>query len=435
MFSFFYDTALLILALIALPKILWQCVVKGKYRKSLGSRLGLKIPTLPNDKKVIWIHAVSMGETRAVIPFFRLVREKFPDALIVISSTTETGYAEARLSIPEASAHFFLPLDFSWVVRRVMKKIHPDTLVLCESDFWYHLISKAEARGASVLLINGKVSEHSVKRFKLFGSFSRKLFSPFQHLCVQSERFRQRFVAIGIDPKKITVTGNLKFDATPKTLTPAELQAWKEELGIKEKDRVIVIGSSHAPEEEWLLGALDNFSRQIPDLKVLLVPRHPERFAEVATQVKLQGWTVSTYSNRHNKIGDERIVLIDSMGLLNTCYQVAEIAIVAGSFIDTVGGHNIFEPILLGVPVLFGPYMHNQLDLEDLVLNSNAGKQVSIEQLPTALSNLLSDPHAYGTLKQSCLKLGKEVQGSALRTYNTLESQFPQKEKRASCSP
>lgn len=424
MFSFFYDAALFILALAALPKMLWQCLVLGKYRKSLKSRLGFNIPDLPKDKKVIWIHAVSMGETRAVVPFFRLARKGHPDALIVISSTTETGHAEARRSMPEAAAHFFLPLDFSWIVRKVMKKVHPDALVLCESDFWFNLISKAHFQGASVLLINGKVSERSAKRFKLFGRFSRKLFSPFEHLCVQSNRFRERFVLMGVDPKKITVTGNLKFDATPKTLTPAELQVWKEELGIKDKDRVIVIGSSHAPEEEWLLAALDTVWQKIPDLKVLLVPRHPERFAEVATQVKLRGLTIATYSNQQNKTGDERIVLIDAMGLLNTCYQVAEVAIVAGSFIESVGGHNIFEPILLGVPVLFGPHMHSQLDLEDLVLNSNAGKQVSIDQVPEVLSKLLTDPHAYGLLKQSCLKLAGEVQGSALRTYHTLESRL-----------
>ncbi|MBS0606444.1 MAG: 3-deoxy-D-manno-octulosonic acid transferase [Parachlamydiales bacterium] len=424
MFSFIYDIALLLLAIIALPKMVWQCLAQGKYRKSLSSRLGFRIPTLPKDKKVIWIHAVSMGETRAVIPFFRLVRKGFPDALIVISSTTETGHAEAKRSMPEAAAHFFLPLDFSWIVRRVMKRVHPDALVLCESDFWYHLISQAKSQGASLLLINGKVSERSAKRFQMFRSFSRKLFSPFDHLCVQSERFRDRFAAMGVDPQKITVTGNLKFDATPKTMTPAELETWKGELGIKDKDRVVVIGSSHAPEEEWLLAALDPVWRQIPDLKVLLVPRHPERFAEVATQVKLRGLTICTYSNRQNKIGDERIVLIDAMGLLNTCYQVAEVAIVAGSFIESVGGHNIFEPVLLGVPVLFGPHMHSQLDLEDLVLNSNAGKQVSIDQLPKVLSHLLTDVQAYGAIKQSCQKLAGQVQGSALRTYNMLESRL-----------
>ena len=152
MFSLIYDIALLLLATIALPKMVWQCLAQGKYRKSLSSRLGFRIPTLPKDKKVIWIHAVSMGETRAVIPFFRLVRKGFPDALIVISSTTETGHAEAKRSMPEAAAHFFLPLDFSWIVRRVMKRVHPDALILCESDFWYHLISQAKSQGSSLLV-------------------------------------------------------------------------------------------------------------------------------------------------------------------------------------------------------------------------------------------------------------------------------------------
>ncbi len=422
MFSFFYNIALLLLFIVSLPKVLWQWMTLGKYRESLPARLGLTLPEIPPGKKVIWIHAVSMGETRAVIPFFRLVQKEFPDAEIVISSTTETGHAEAKRSMPEAAAHFFLPFDFSWIVRKVMKRVQPQALILCESDFWYHLMAQAKQAGARVLLMNGKVSERSADRFQKVPAFSRRIFSQFDHLCVQSQRYLERFKAIGIPAEKLTVTGNLKFDTIPKTLSPAELQAWKDELGITENDRVVVIGSSHAQEEEWILSALDTVWQQIPELKVLLVPRHPERFGEVAAQLHQRGVTVCTYSERLHKTGDERIVLIDAMGLLNQCYQVAEAAIVAGSFIQTIGGHNIFEPILLGVPVLFGPYMHSQLDLEEIVLHAGAGKQVKIEELPSALSKLLQDPNEKAAMLQACKQLTQEVQGSAARTFQTLKA-------------
>ncbi len=422
MFRVFYDLALVLLALIALPNILWQWMSKGKYRESLASRLGIKMPQIERGKRVIWVHAVSMGETRAVIPFFRLLKQRFPDAAIVISSTTETGHAEAKRSMPEAAAHFFLPLDFSWIIRRVMRKVDPQMLILCESDLWYNLVSLAKARGARVFLINGKVSERSAKRFQQFRWFSQRLFSSFDHLCVQSERFLDRFLAIGVDPQRITVTGNLKFDSPPKKLTPLELDQWKHKLGIQEKDRVVVIGSSHAPEEEWLLAALDSVWRQIPDLKVLLVPRHPERFADVAAQIEKRGIKWCKLSSPRPTTGDERVVLIDAMGLLNHCYQVAEIAIVAGSFIPTVGGHNIFEPILLDVPVLFGPHMHSQRDLEEIVLSSNAGKRVTIEQLPAEILSLLNHQPEYAALKHACHTLAQEVEGSSRRTCQALFS-------------
>jgi 3-deoxy-D-manno-octulosonic-acid transferase len=363
-----------------------------------------------------------MGETRAVIPFFRLLRKEYPDALIAISSTTETGHAEAKRSMPEAAAHFFLPLDFSWVVKRVMKRIHPNALILCESDFWYHLITQASSRGASVQVINGKISDRSAKRFRFAQQFTRHLFGPIDHLCVQSERYRKRFISMGISPERLSVTGNLKFDVLPKQLTPAEKTQWQKELGIQEKDRVIAIGSSHGSEEELILNALDPIWKKIPDLKVILVPRHPERFHEVAEQLKLRGYSLCTYSQRAHQTGIERIILIDAMGFLNTCYQLAEVAIVGGSFISTVGGHNIFEPVLLDIPVLFGPYMHTQLDLVELVSPSGAGKQVALEQLADELFSLLTDAHAYTSAVEACRRLAQEVQGSAQRTYSIWKS-------------
>ena len=177
MFSLLYNFMLCILAIAALPKMLWQWFVLGKYRESLSQRLGCTLPSFqPKEgQKVIWIHAVSMGETRAVIPLYRLIRQTFPESAVVISTTTETGNAEAKRSMPDADAHFFLPLDFSWVIRRVMKRMRPTTLILCESDFWYHLLKIAKEKGVHLALVNGKVSERSSNRFKKVSFFTKQI--------------------------------------------------------------------------------------------------------------------------------------------------------------------------------------------------------------------------------------------------------------------
>jgi len=394
----------------------------GKYRESLQARLGFSLPPVswPKGAFVIWIHAVSIGETRAVLPLYRLLRKNYPQAVVIVSSTTETGHLEAKRNMQEASAHFFLPLDFSWIIRKVVRHFSPNQLILVESDFWYHLLKEVKAQGGSITLVNGKVSERSMRRFCKSLRITAKIFEPFDALCVQSQRYKERFEKMGVDPQKIHVTGNLKFDAAPVRMGEIEKERWKEELGITLKDRVLAIGSTHAPEEEWLLSALDAVWKEVPTLKVLLIPRHPERFSSVAEHLQARGISTISYSNQNTKTGHERIVLIDAMGLLNHCYQLAEIALVGGSFIHGIGGHNIFEPALLDVPVIFGPHMENQPDLVELILQGNAGLQVTLEQLPSQVLRLLQDPTLLNTLSQSCRTLSREVQGSAQRTLEIL---------------
>ena len=422
MFSFLYNFILLLLAIASLPKLLWQRWTRGKYRGSLKARLGLSLPdfTPKKDQEVIWIHTVSMGETRAVIPLFRQIKQNHPHAAVVISTTTQTGHEEAKCSMAEADAHFFLPLDFSWVVRRLVERIRPAKFILCESDFWYHLLKTTKEHGAKVALINGKVSERSCRRFRAFGFFTKKLFANFDLLCLQSERYRARFLSMGIDPSKIFVTGNLKLDSSMKKMPEGEREAFKHSLQLSATDRVLVVGSTHAPEEEQVLSVLQDVWKRIPNLKVLLVPRHPERFNEVAHLIQEKGVNFSRVSEMRNK--DARLILVDAMGKLNQCYQLAEIAIVAGSYTPKVGGHNIFEPIVFGVPVIFGPHMHSQPDLKEIVLDAKAGSQVDLAQLAPTLTAFLEDPALHRQYADACGQLTKDVQGSTARTYSYLFS-------------
>lgn len=364
------------------------------------------------------MHAVSIGEVRAIIPLFHKIRQAYPDSAVLISTTTETGQAEAKCSMPDASAHFFLPLDFSWVIRRFLKQIQPTRLILCESDFWYHLLKIAKERGVRIDLINGKVSERSCSRFQKFAFFTRKLFANVDLLCVQSDRYRDRFLSMGIPKEKIFVNGNLKLDSIAKKMTTDERKAFKESFDLSPSDRILVIGSTHSPEEEWILSALKSVWKKVPDLKVILVPRHPERFHEVATLMQRKKMAFRLLSDK--KKGSSRLILIDAMGKLNQCYQIADLAIVGGSYTPHVGGHNIFEPVAFGVPVLFGPYMSSQPDLEEIVLASGAGKQVNMQQLPKTLIQFLEEPDLYRKYANACAHLGGSVQGATERTFSRL---------------
>jgi len=258
----------------------------------------------------------------------------------------------------------------------------------------------AKERGVQIALVNGKISERSCRRFLKIPVFARKLFGYFDILCVQNVSYRQRFISLKVAPEKIKVTGNLKLDVFVKSVEDEEKRFFRKFLGITDTDSVLVIGSTHAPEEERLLSSLSSVFKKLPELKVLFVPRHPERFNEVAHLMQEKGLKFHRFSE--GKRNPERLILIDAMGKLNQCYQIATLAIVGGSYTSRIGGHNIFEPVAAGVPVFFGPYMHNQPDLKELIITAGAGKEVTLEQLPEALIEVLQTPELHRKYVAAC---------------------------------
>ncbi len=413
MFRVFYNAALCIFVILWLPKWLWEMLRHQKHRFSFAEKLGFKLPTFPTTQELrIWVHSISVGETKAVASLITELRKKYPTISIVLSTVTETGYEEAKRSIPKADQYFFLPLDFSWTIRRLIQRMKPDLLVLVEGDFWFNFIDLAPR----VILVNGKISERSTSSFLKVPFFSRPFFQKIELLCVQSSTYADRFVRLGVNPKRMTVTGNLKFD---QEFLPIDKNQWRAHLGLTSTNQVITLGSTHDQEEELLLNALEPLFKKFPDLKILLVPRHPERFMEVAKLLEKKQIEFSKYSDPLKK-RDQRVILVDAMGVLSSCYQLSELAIVGGSFIKRVGGHNIFEPAALGIPVLFGPSMYSQKDLVTLVVDAGAGIQVSLENLAKVVEELLLNPSQQ--MHQAGLRLAHEVHGSTQRTLHCLET-------------
>ncbi len=388
-----YNLALLIGILFALPKWLSQ----AKYRGTILERLGFRLPQASTKKPVIWIHMVSMGETKAMSATYQFLKEKCPNGDFYLSSTTKTGHQEAKRSLTGATAYFLLPLDLSWIMKKLTDRIQPTLFILSESDFWPHVLAAIKKRGGEIILLNGKISPTSVSRFSKFPRFAKKTFQNIDHFYLQNEEYARSFASLNIPQEKISITGNLKLTNPLISLSNDEKQSWRRKFNIGPEETVITLGSTHEGEEELLL-------QHMPKAKILIVPRHPERFSNVKKFI----------AKTHNP----DFIVVDQMGILSTCYQLSDLAIVGGSFLPGVGGHNIFEPIQANIPVIFGPYMETQKELVHLILNANAGIQTPIEDLPKALD-------AAKNLTENVKNLLLKVQSNQRTVFNQIETHLP----------
>lgn len=405
------------------PKMGLLFLKKEKYRNNLRSRFGYGFPSVDKKgRKLLWVHAVSLGETKAVAGLVKKIRHKYPDLIILCSSVTETGHAEAKKTMPEADYHVYLPLDFSWIIRPIVESVRPDIVIISETDFWYNFLHASKKAGASICLVNGKLSERSLRRHLWLPCFGRKIFSLIDKFCLQSTHYKERYVKLGIDEEKLSVTGNMKLDG----LSDSRGGLSREELGVPENAPLIVAGSTHAPEEQALLVVMKEVWSQIPDARLALVPRHPERFEEVVKLLQKENVAFSRYTKRMSP-QQEKIVLVDAIGVLNSCYAIADVAVVAGSYTDKVGGHNIVEPSAFGVPVIFGPHMHTQPELVELVKDYRAGYQAGLKELPEVIVRVLNCPAEQKSLGEAGKRLIEEQRGA---TEKTLAEIFSKKKEK-----
>jgi 3-deoxy-D-manno-octulosonic-acid transferase len=404
MISFFYNFAIGLGFLLFLPKIGWDQRKKQKRFPSWKDRWGSDVPD-PEGKTVFWVHAVSVGEVKSAKPLVEIIRTEHPEAFILVTMASVTGQEEAKRFLKEADAFRFLPLDFSWIMRRWTDCLQPKALLLIEGDLWYHLTKHVARVQGKIVLVSGKISLRSARRYQSVAFFSKKLFSLFDLILLQNEEYLKRFQSFVEDEKKLFVTGNLKFDGVPVQIDRS--------LYEKILSPGIMIACTHAPEEEELLDALQGI-----DLPIFLAPRHPERFQEVALLLTKKRIDFVRWSEKEKRRGGERVILIDGMGLLPIFYSFSQLAIVAGSFSSRIGGHNILEPCLYGVPVFFGPHMHQQQELAESLLLCRAGVQVSTSELAVAVQTFLAQPVSQ---RLAVKKLLQTTQSPLKKTWEKLQ--------------
>ena len=331
------------LLLLALPwvwaRLFWKGRLDPAYRERIGERFGA-VAGLPAG--AIWFHTVSAGETNAAAPFIQAVRERLPEETVLVTTMTPSGSARVRTLLGDV-AHSYAPYDYGWAVARFLRRVRPKALVLMETELWPNLIAQTAASGASVYLVNARLSERSYRRYRRAASLTRPMLRCLDQVVCQYEDTAQRFRALGASA--VHAIGTVKFDAEPP---PDPFGVYDPGFGTAP---TWIAGSTHAGEEEVILAAHRSLSSRFPNMRLILVPRHPERVAAVSRLAKEQGLSVGLLSQRAT---GAQVLIGDVMGTLAHLYPFADIAFVGGSLDDT-GGHNPIEAAVCGLPMLMGP--------------------------------------------------------------------------------
>jgi len=408
-----------------LPKGIVRAIRHKQFRVSCLYRLGWGFPKVIKKgmSPIFWVHAVSVGEAQSASSFVRKMKELYPQATFVISSVTHTGHEAAKKTIPFADHHVFLPFDFFLCVAWVIRRCTPDVVFLSETDPWWRFLHTTKKKGATHILISGKMSATSFSSYTSIPGasfFAKKLFSHIDLFCLQNELYKSRFTALNIPPEKIHVTGNIKSDTILTVLSQEEKNAMRQKLTLHSTDFVVVIGSTHDPEEEIILNAIAPLFNTFSQLKVIIIPRHPERFAHVAASLQKYPISACTLSSL---LPDTswKILLVDSMGVLVQYYQLASLAIVAGSFTEKVGGHNILEPAAFGIPIITGPYMYGQQELADTAKSYGAMELVPPESLSETIRKYITNPAEAAERSCRARAMAQHLRGATERTIHILQ--------------
>ncbi len=376
-------------ALPFLPLFFW----KGqRFWAGFGQRLGF----YPTDLQLaaaksfrpIWIHAASVGEVRSAQVLTQKLKQLFPQRAIVLSAFTHTGNLTARQN-PCVDRVLYLPLDLCWTARRALGAFEPAVLVFLETEVWPNLLREANRKGIPTILLSGRLSEKGFRSYSRFIWFFRQVFRFFSACGMQSEIDRQRIIRLGVAPQRVFITGNLKQAAI---LPDAERLASARESGRVAGDYLWVVGSSHRGEEEIALTVFKRLRNKFPGLRMVLAPRHPQRFAEVERILVAGAVSFQKRSETDgNRPCDYDVMFLDTIGDLENFYSEADVAFVGGSLIDA-GGHNLLEPARFAKPVLFGPYTSNVASLARSLRENGGGFEVrDADDLATRMTMLLSD--------------------------------------------
>lgn len=397
-FSYFWFIGILI-------KYTYDRFFHHKFCGILLYKIGLKRQKIlpKGDKKCVWIHATSLGEAMSTKQLVEKIG-KAKDRHIIFSTFTSVGYEYAK-TLRGVDQVIILPSDLKGVMRDLIKKIQPDLFVLIESDYWFHCLTELKKYGTKMVLVGGRISDRSYKRFKRVPIFSRSLFSNFDRFLLQDSFMKEKFLGLGVFEEKIDVIGNLKLDAYSENVLENYLPKGRS---------YITLGSTHKDEEESLLKALSSLKG---DVTFVVAPRRPDRFLEVEQLLKRLSLSWR-YVDEKGK-GDERVIFVNKLGVLDRCYKESDLAIVCGSFYKSTGGHNVYEPVRLGTPVLYGPYTFNQGSLTTIVERFGVGEEATLENILEKVQKKLKE----GRLtKEKVEEIKRKSEGATEKAINIINS-------------
>jgi 3-deoxy-D-manno-octulosonic-acid transferase len=434
-----WDVLYRFILVLAVPALLCVALVRPRRRRDLLLRLGT-VPRRVGAKKCLWVHGVSVGEVLAGRTLVDGFRARHRDWDVVVSTTTRTGHETARRTYPDCTVISY-PLDLTWAVRRAFSRVRPDLVVLLELELWPNFVRIASRLGVPVVIANGRLSDRSRRLQRMFRFILAPSCARIERVCAQTEEYARRFVDVGVPPGRVAVTGSLKYDSVPAGAGDAE--DLRRLLRIAGDEKLIVAGSTAPGEEELLLDAYARLRTDFPSLRLLLVPRHPERFDEVASLIRAKGFaclrrsgatgtektrtgpessTCLAPSSPQSRLSCDVVILGDTMGELVRFYALADVVFVGKSLVPPGGGQNIIEPAALGKPVVFGPHMANFRETRDMLLKRRAAREVAGPgELYPALKDLLREEQAASQMGLRARAAIDAARGATARTLDIID--------------
>jgi len=412
-----YNLLLLIALPGALVYYLWRIFVTRKsdqsWRENLGAlpRFAGRLP----GQRLIWLHAVSVGEVVASLPIQEELRRLLPDTVILVTTITQTGNAMARKSAKSADAVAYLPLDYPIFVNRALNRVKPDVIAIVETEIWPNFLAAAKRRGIPTVLVNGRITDKSLRRSRKWRWLMSWAVSNIDYCCMQTRTDAERIRSLGAKPESVSVFGSTKFDQEGSQLPDDAIRALRAELGLADGVPVFVAGSTNPGEEEPVLTAFQEMLNGSGELRLIIAPRQIERADEIQALVEARGLTCARRSAKHATSSSFDVLILDTFGELAATYAVGEIAFVGGTLIPK-GGHSLFQPILQGKPVLFGPYTFKTRDMAQMVISAGVGFEVKdAGELAARAKELLSDAGRRAEIDAACRRLVSENRGAAAR--------------------
>lgn len=426
---FFYTLLLYLAAPFALLRLLWKSRQLAGYRGRIGERFGF-VPRVPGDGVAVWVHAVSVGEALAAQPLIEALIARHGERRIWVTSTTPTGSARVVAAFGDRVLHSYAPYDLPDVVGRFLGRVRPGRFVVMETELWPNLFRACAARGIPLTIANARLSPRSFRGYGRVRSFMRDTLADVTMVAAQSKSDAARFRTLGGRRERLCVIGNLKFDLALPTPSIDDGRRLRARFGTRP---VWIAASTHDGEEAAALAAHTALLELHPDALLVLVPRHPQRFDAVWSQITDAGLVAERRSrlaalDRSGHAPDldgVQVFLGDSMGEMFLYLAMADIAFVGGSLVP-IGGHNVLEPAALGLPVLFGPQMHNFVAARELLLERQAAVEVTdAAQLAGELAVLLAQPERRRAMGDAGAAAVAGNRGALKRLLTLIEAQIP----------
>ncbi len=413
-----YNWLLRLMFPLLLMRLLWRGLRNPDYWRRIPERFGF-IDSL-DFPRVIWIHAVSVGEVRASVPLVKALTERYPHHRILVTTMTPTGSVQVRELLGDAVSHCYAPYDYPSVVKRFLDKVRPEIAIVMETELWPNIFHICSARSIPVYLTNVRMSESSMRKYKRFPRLARSTLRKVKLLAAQTQADAQRLQALGAAPDSIHVTGSIKFEIK----LPASLRESSEVLrGSWGRDRPVwIAASTHEGEEDFVLAACRELKHRFPDHLLVLVPRHPERFSSVARLCRRAGFKTALRSEQHGMLDPTCEVLVgDTMGELQLLYGACDVAFIGGSLVP-IGGHNLLEAAAVRTPVVFGPHMFNFEEIGAMALEQGAGVRIRHpSELAPAISDFMGNANRRFEAGEAGKKMVEENRGALEKNMRLIE--------------